>query len=167
MWHETTSYPSDMTDELWAVIGALDMNRPWGPGRPRRVELRAILNAIWHVLTPYPDGYDGQSAEGGCPCCPYRGARRCSNVLLRVPAALWCRLAKILADGGYGGAEFQVWAKTARAWSTWLRSAVCAGALLRLPHFLTRATTGMRNRGVLRRLASRRRSGSQNLPSMP
>jgi putative transposase len=39
-----------MTDEQWGIIEALDINRHWGPGRPLRLELRAILNAIFYVL---------------------------------------------------------------------------------------------------------------------
>lgn len=50
MCHKKAGYPSDLTDERWAIIEALDINRHWGPGRPLHLELRAIINAILYVL---------------------------------------------------------------------------------------------------------------------
>jgi len=48
--HKNAGYPSDLTDEQWAIIEALDINKHWGPGRPMRLELRAVSNAILYVL---------------------------------------------------------------------------------------------------------------------
>ncbi len=185
-----------MTDEQWAIIEALDINRHWGPGRPLRLELRAIFNAIWYVLRTgcawrylpktYPNynsvyyhyhkwcrngtwervnaalrervrqeagreaqpslaiidsqsvkttevggehGFDGGKKVNGrkrhilvdtmgnllkvVAHAANIGERAgAQQVLLKVPAALWCRLEKILADGGYDGADFQAWVKT-------------------------------------------------------
>ena len=50
MCHKNAGYPSDLTDEQWAIIEALDINKHWGPGRPMRLELRAVSNAILYVL---------------------------------------------------------------------------------------------------------------------
>jgi transposase len=45
------NYPTDLTDEQWALIRYLLPKRKRGkPGRPRRVEQRAILNAIFYLL---------------------------------------------------------------------------------------------------------------------
>ncbi len=41
---ERASYPSDVTDEQWAVLERL-LRRAAGPGRPPRVDLREVLNA--------------------------------------------------------------------------------------------------------------------------
>ena len=41
------SYPSDLTDEEWAVIAPLIPAAKPG-GRPRRVDMRAILNALFY-----------------------------------------------------------------------------------------------------------------------
>src|SRR5215212_3079352 len=38
-------YPTDMTDEQWAVLAPL-LARPKGPGRPTRVDLRAVVDAL-------------------------------------------------------------------------------------------------------------------------
>ena len=44
-----TSYPSDLTDDQWARIAA--MLPPAKPGgRPREVNMREVLNAIWYVV---------------------------------------------------------------------------------------------------------------------
>ncbi len=50
MGHKNEGYPSDLTDEQWAIIEQLDINNHWGPGRPMRLDLRAIINAILYVL---------------------------------------------------------------------------------------------------------------------
>ncbi len=50
MCHTSAGYPSDLTDEQWAIIERMDINQPWGPGRPMSLELRAIINAILYVL---------------------------------------------------------------------------------------------------------------------
>src|SRR3712207_4236344 len=42
-------YPSDMTDAEWQVI-ALYFAAHMGPGAPRRVDTRAIVDAIWYRL---------------------------------------------------------------------------------------------------------------------
>jgi putative transposase len=48
--HKTAGYPSDMTEEQWAIVEALDINKHWGPGRPMRLDLRMVINAILYVL---------------------------------------------------------------------------------------------------------------------
>ncbi len=50
MCHKNEGYPSDLTDGQWAIMDQLDINKHWGPGRPMRLDLRAILNAILYVL---------------------------------------------------------------------------------------------------------------------
>ena len=50
MCHKRKGYPSDLADEQWAIIERLDINKHWGPGRPMRLELRAVVNAILYVL---------------------------------------------------------------------------------------------------------------------
>ncbi len=57
-------YPTDLTDEQWAVLEPLLRRRP-GRGRPTRVDLRAVMNALlyqartgcqWRLLPPdFPD----------------------------------------------------------------------------------------------------------------
>lgn len=42
-------YPSDVTDEQWALIELMLRRKP-GPGTPTRVDLRAVLNALLYVL---------------------------------------------------------------------------------------------------------------------
>jgi putative transposase len=41
-------YPSDLTDEQWAVLAPL-IPPPKPGGRPRRLAMRAVLNAIFYV----------------------------------------------------------------------------------------------------------------------
>ena len=44
-------YPSDLTDDEWAVLAPLlEHERRDGRGRPRTVERREVLNAILYVL---------------------------------------------------------------------------------------------------------------------
>lgn len=50
MSHKSTGYPSDLTDEQWALIEKQDINKHWGPGRPLQLDLRAVINAILYVL---------------------------------------------------------------------------------------------------------------------
>jgi putative transposase len=43
-------YPSDLTDAQWAVVAPLLQERPRpGPGRPRRVALREVVNALLYM----------------------------------------------------------------------------------------------------------------------
>ncbi len=42
------AYPSDLSDEEWAIINPL-LPAPKGFGHPREVDLREILNAIFYV----------------------------------------------------------------------------------------------------------------------
>jgi putative transposase len=41
-------YPSDLTDAQWEVLGPL-IPPPKPGGRPRRLDMRAVLNAIFYV----------------------------------------------------------------------------------------------------------------------
>jgi transposase len=43
------SYPTDLTDEQWELISLL-LPAPKSGGRPRSVDLRAILNAIFYIV---------------------------------------------------------------------------------------------------------------------
>jgi putative transposase len=52
--HRAGGYPTDLTDEPWAVLAPL-VARPAGPGRPPTVSLRAALNALLYL------------ARAGCP----------------------------------------------------------------------------------------------------
>jgi putative transposase len=49
---EKERYPSDLTNGQWKIIEPLlpKSKCPWGPGRPRAVCFRDILNAIFYVL---------------------------------------------------------------------------------------------------------------------
>jgi putative transposase len=188
-------YASDLTDEQWAIIEGLDINKHWGPGRPMRLELRAVINAILYILrtgcqwrylpSEYPNynsvyyyyhkwcwdetweqvntalreqvrreagrqaqpslaiidsqsvktteaggehGFDGGKKINGrkrhilvdtmgnllkvLSHAANIGERAgAETLLLKVPQPLWSRLEKILADGGYEGADFQTWVK--------------------------------------------------------
>ncbi len=42
-------YPSELSDQEWAILAPLLPPAKWG-GRPRTVDLRVILNGIFHVL---------------------------------------------------------------------------------------------------------------------
>lgn len=46
---KTKRYPSDLTDEEWARIAPL-MPRPSRRGRPRRVDLREVVNALRYLV---------------------------------------------------------------------------------------------------------------------
>jgi transposase len=48
--HKSIGYPSDLTNAQWAIIEGLNINKPWGPGRRMRLELRAVINAIFYLL---------------------------------------------------------------------------------------------------------------------
>ncbi len=50
MSHTTTGYPSDLTEEQWAIIGPLVMKPRQGPGRPVMLDLRLVVNAILYGL---------------------------------------------------------------------------------------------------------------------
>src|SRR5437868_4398863 len=43
-------YPSDLTDAQWALLEPLLPAQPPGPGRPREVDLREVVNGILYVL---------------------------------------------------------------------------------------------------------------------
>ena len=193
MCHKGSNYPSDLSDEQWAIVEALDINAHWGPGRRMSLELRAVINAILYLLRTgcqwrylpkdYPNYnsvyyhyhkwcWDGTweavntvlrervRQEAGRQAQPslaiidsqsvkttevggvhgFDGAKKVNGrkrhilvdtmgnllkvlahaanigertgaeqLLLEVPEKLWSRLEKILADGGYEGADFQAW----------------------------------------------------------
>jgi putative transposase len=48
--HKGSKYPSDLSDEQWAIVEAMDINAHWGPGRRMSLELRAVINAILYLL---------------------------------------------------------------------------------------------------------------------
>jgi putative transposase len=191
--HKKVGYPSDLSDEQWAIIEGLEINKPWGPGRRMRLELRAVINAILYLLRTgcqwryLPKEYPNYNSvyyhyhkwcgdgtweavntalrervrqEAGRDAQPslaiidsqsvkttevggehgFDGAKRVNGrkrhilvdtmgnllkvlahaanvgeragaqqLLQQVPHRLWQRLQKILADGGYAGADFQAW----------------------------------------------------------
>ncbi len=195
MSQKRVGYASDLTDEQWAIIAGLDINKHWGPGRPMHLELRAVINAILYILrtgcqwrylpSEYPNynsvyyhyhkwcwdetwervntalreqvrreagrqaqpslaiidsqsvktteaggehGFDGGKKINGrkrhilvdtmgnllkvLAHAANIGERAGAEaLLLKVPQPLWSRLEKILADGGYEGADFQAWVK--------------------------------------------------------
>lgn len=43
-------YPSDLTDGEWAILRPLLPGRRPGPGRPRTIDLRAVVDGIRYVL---------------------------------------------------------------------------------------------------------------------
>ena len=43
-------YPSDMTEAEWALVKPLVDVARRGQGRPRRVDLREVLNAVFYIL---------------------------------------------------------------------------------------------------------------------
>lgn len=49
MCHKRVGYPSDVTDEQWAIIEGLAINKHWGPGCPMRLALREVINAIFYI----------------------------------------------------------------------------------------------------------------------
>jgi putative transposase len=52
-WPKETSakrYPSDLTDEEWEILKqVLDEVEPYTTGRPRKIDLREVLNAIYYM----------------------------------------------------------------------------------------------------------------------
>ena len=46
---ERHAYPSDLSDEEWAIMEELIPAGKWG-GRSREVDMREVLNAIYYVL---------------------------------------------------------------------------------------------------------------------
>ena len=46
---KTKRYPSDLTDEEWAVIAPL-MPKPGRRGRPREIEFREVINAVRYLV---------------------------------------------------------------------------------------------------------------------
>ena len=49
MSHRTSGYASDLTDEQWEIIKALLPPPHWGPGRPVRLNLRCVVNALLYL----------------------------------------------------------------------------------------------------------------------
>ena len=193
MCHKTSGYKSDLTDAQGQIIEPLVVKKRQGPGRPMKLELRAVVNAILYVLRTgcqwaylpkeYPNfnsvyyhyhkwcwddtweainttlreqvrqkaereaqpslaiidsqsvkttevggehGFDGGKKVNGrkrhllvdtmgnvlkvVVHAANIGEREGAKLLLgQVPDALWQRLDKILADGGYDGDEFAFW----------------------------------------------------------
>ena len=44
------AYPTDLTDAQWALIAPLVQQPKGKPGRPRRVDTREVVNAIFYVV---------------------------------------------------------------------------------------------------------------------
>src|SRR5262245_34192128 len=42
-------YPTDLTDAQWARLAPLLPQQPAGPGRPRTVDLRRVLDALFYL----------------------------------------------------------------------------------------------------------------------
>ena len=47
---QRSSYPTDVTNEQWAILAPLLPTSPSGPGRPRGVDLRAVVNALFYLV---------------------------------------------------------------------------------------------------------------------
>ena len=47
---ERRTYPTDLTDVHWALIAPLLLQPKGKPGRPRRVDTREVVNAIFYVV---------------------------------------------------------------------------------------------------------------------
>jgi putative transposase len=47
---KTNGYASDLTDRQWAIIEPMMLKPGRGPGRPMKLDLRAVMNAILYVL---------------------------------------------------------------------------------------------------------------------
>ncbi len=45
---ERRAYPSDLTAEQWELIRP-SLQRPRGPGRPARLDLREVVNAVFYL----------------------------------------------------------------------------------------------------------------------
>src|SRR5437764_1445800 len=70
------TYPSDLTDRQWAVLGPhLPPARP--SGRPRKHDLRAVVNALLYVTLEVGD-VTGQVLASSCPSIPRRVSRSSS-----------------------------------------------------------------------------------------
>lgn len=50
MSHKKSRYKSDLTDAQWQIIEPRVVKKRQGPGRPMRLEIRAVVNAILYVL---------------------------------------------------------------------------------------------------------------------
>ncbi len=50
MLHKSKGYESDVSDEQWAIIEPMFIQRQGGAGRPMSLELRAVVNAILYLL---------------------------------------------------------------------------------------------------------------------
>ena len=53
-------YPSDLTDEQWAIVGPMIPPAKQSPrgGRPRKVDMREVLNTIFYSQPEWlPMGY--------------------------------------------------------------------------------------------------------------
>ena len=50
MCHINSEYESDLSDEQWAIIEQLGLNKTQGPGRKMELDLRAVMNGIMYVL---------------------------------------------------------------------------------------------------------------------
>ena len=50
MCHTSSGYESDLSDEQWALIEQMGINKRQGPGRKMELDLRAVMNAILYVL---------------------------------------------------------------------------------------------------------------------
>lgn len=193
MSHKKRCYKSDLTDKQWQLIKPMVVKPAVGPGRPVRLDMRAVMNAILYVLRTgcqwaylpheYPNfnsvyyhyhkwcwddtwedintalreqvreaagreaqpslaiidsqsvkttevggehGFDGAKRVNGrkrhilvdtmgnllqvVVHAANIGEREGAKLVLeQLPDALWQRLEKILADGGYDGQDFADW----------------------------------------------------------
>jgi transposase len=67
-WHRSQSYPSDLTNEQWAILEPLIPPAKPG-GRPRSVDMREVLNAIFYVDRT---GCQWRALPHDFPRLPYR-----------------------------------------------------------------------------------------------
>ena len=113
-------YPSDLTDSEWALVAPLISPAKRG-GRPRTVDIREVLNAIFYVLWTgcqwkalpkdlpprstvweYLDLWTGTARWGAYTTrFMLRSGRRQAARAVRPPRSLTARLPRALSKGGF------------------------------------------------------------------
>src|SRR5712692_712968 len=85
-------YPTDVTDVEWALLAPLWAKPAGGPGRPRRVDLRRVVNGLRYVartgcqwrLVPRELGYWGTVRYYFCQFTAESAPEVCGQSALRI-----------------------------------------------------------------------------------